>query len=279
MGLRLTLPNRRRVIAAACVGTLSILGGALWAQAPGSTSTPSPAPTSASPAAASATGDPSLIERGQQLFGDNCASCHGTGGVGTSFGPSLIGVGAAAADFMLRTGRMPLADPTEQAIRKPPAFTPSEIKALVAYVGSLGHGPAIPTFSLRNASLSEGQDLFTINCAPCHGITAAGDAIGGPAFAPSLHQSSPLDVEEAVRIGPGQMPNFSTVLTDAQIDDIARYVQYSHDIAHPGGANLGWMGPVPEGYIAWFIGSAAIVVILILFVARSHGSAGPSEEH
>jgi ubiquinol-cytochrome c reductase cytochrome c subunit len=264
-----TLPTPRRIALAVVVGALFALGAALWLGSPahGQTeATPLPTPRSSA----------ELIADGREVFSDNCASCHGTRGEGTDFGPSLIGVGEVAADFMLRTGRMPLADPSEQAVRKPPAFDEATIEALVAYVGSLGNGPPIPHFSLADASLSEGEELFTINCAPCHGITGSGDAIGGPAFAPSLSRSSALDVQEAVRIGPGQMPKFGSVLDDPEIDDITKFVGYLHHQASPGGADLGLIGPVPEGFVAWFLGAGVIVVITILFVARGHK---PEEEH
>ena len=61
-----------------------------------------------------AVGDPSSQVTGadgQALYAQSCAACHGPGGTGTGDGPPLIAVGAAAADFMLRTGRMPLAAP------------------------------------------------------------------------------------------------------------------------------------------------------------------------
>src|SRR4051812_41118848 len=60
------------------------------------------------------------IGRGKQLYLTSCASCHGVDGSGTNQGPPLIGVGAASADFMLTTGRMPLTDPSAEAVRKPP---------------------------------------------------------------------------------------------------------------------------------------------------------------
>src|SRR5690349_1235113 len=48
------------------------------------------------------------IRRGQEVFLRDCAWCHGKEGGGSQFAPSLKDVGTAAADFMLRTGRMPL---------------------------------------------------------------------------------------------------------------------------------------------------------------------------
>src|SRR4051812_3647027 len=76
--------------------------------------------------------DAELVSRGRRLYLVSCASCHGVNGRGTRQGPTLMGVGAASADFMLTTGRMPLSDPDAQAVRKPPAFTPRQIDALVA---------------------------------------------------------------------------------------------------------------------------------------------------
>ena len=90
------------------------------------------------------TPDPHLVTKGRKLFQVSCSSCHGIDGRGTRNGPTLVGVGAASASFMLTTGRMPLADPNAQALRKPPAFPQPEIDSLVAFVASLGPGPAIP---------------------------------------------------------------------------------------------------------------------------------------
>src|SRR5215470_14237898 len=47
------------------------------------------------------------IDEGRKLFVNGCSSCHGINAQGTTDGPSLIGVGAAAIDFQVGTGRMP----------------------------------------------------------------------------------------------------------------------------------------------------------------------------
>ncbi|MEA2447241.1 MAG: ubiquinol-cytochrome c reductase cytochrome c subunit, partial [Actinomycetota bacterium] len=164
----------------------------------------------AAPAAVSQEPEPS----GQDLFEESCASCHGIDGRGTEYGPSLQTSGAAAADFELRTGRMPLHDPDAQTVRKPPAFSDDEIDLIVAYLASLADGPLdsagepIPTVDLSGVVLSDGQELYTENCAACHGATANGGAAGAGALAPSLHLALPLDVAEATIIGPGEMPRF-----------------------------------------------------------------------
>src|SRR5205823_474092 len=98
------------------------------------------------------------VSAGQAAFSARCASCHGTRGEGSALGPSLIGVGAAAADFELRTGRMPFSGPPgAQAVRKPPAFDDATILDLDAYVASLGNGPAIPKPRVDPEAVSAGQ--------------------------------------------------------------------------------------------------------------------------
>jgi ubiquinol-cytochrome c reductase cytochrome c subunit len=207
------------------------------------------------------------IAAGQATFVTRCASCHGADGGGTANGPSLLNVGAAAADFELRTGRMPFTgNPGTQAIRKPPAFDDSTIRDLVAYVASLGQGPAIPDPSVDPAAVSTGQNLFVGNCAPCHGATANGGAVGGGALAPPLDRATPVEVAEAMLIGPGQMPVFSG-LSDQNRNAIVSYVDYLKTARNPGGFSIGGIGPVPEGFVAWVVGLGALLVIVGL-IAR-----------
>ena len=95
--------------------------------------------------------DAEQVAKGRELFLVGCAFCHGQNGEGILssregkiVGPPLAGVGAAAVDFQVGTGRMPMAQPGSQAESKTPVYTEEEIAALAAYVASLGVGPAIP---------------------------------------------------------------------------------------------------------------------------------------
>ncbi|MGX1121107.1 mono/diheme cytochrome c family protein [Streptomyces ambofaciens] len=85
------------------------------------------------------------IDEGKKLYAVGCASCHGTGGQGTSDGPSLVGVGAAAVDFQVGTGRMPAQQPGAQVPKKKVIYSQAEIDQLAAYIASLGAGPAVPS--------------------------------------------------------------------------------------------------------------------------------------
>ena len=207
---------------------------------------------------------------GAQLFADSCSSCHGEEGGGTDNGPSLIGVGEASAHFQLTTGRMPLADPDAQTVRKDPAFDEEQIEALVDHVGSFGEGPQIPELDLEGANLSAGQALYIENCAACHGATGAGGAVGNQAFAPSLWAATTTQMAEAMIVGPGQMPKFEFV--DTQRNDIVNFIVYLRDEPRPGGADIGGIGPVPEGFVAWILGMGALLVVVLLIGRKREGS-------
>lgn len=209
---------------------------------------------------------PRPLEEGRRLYVESCASCHGPRGEGTTDGPGLADAGAAGADFYLRTGRMPLASSNDQAVRKEPAFSPAEIDALVAYVATLGDGPAVPVVTPEAGSLQAGAALYVANCAPCHGAAANGGAAGRDAIAPGLHRATPLEIAEAMLVGPGQMPVFG--FSQEERDAVVAYVGHLGDADDPGGADIGGIGPVPEGFVAWGVGMAALLAAALLIGRR-----------
>jgi ubiquinol-cytochrome c reductase cytochrome c subunit len=213
---------------------------------------------SAMSARARAAVDP--LMRGRALFVEGCSSCHGLSGRGvTGNGPSLVGVGAAAADFELSTGRMPLAAPRDEPERGTPRYSRSDIEALVAYVGSLG-GPRIPRVDPAHGSLAAGFRAFTLDCAGCHQSLARGGTVTG-GVAPSLVHATPTQIAEAVRLGPYLMPPFSEhAIDDTTLASIVRYVVWARHPANEGGFALGNIGPVPEGLVAWLVAGAGLVL-------------------
>ena len=204
-----------------------------------------------------------LVARGQVLYAEQCSTCHqadGTGQAATAV-PSLRGVGAAAVDFYLSTGRMPEATLARQAPRKPASVSAADRAALIAYITTAWPGgPDIP--AVGPGALQSGGDLFRSNCAACHGASGAGAALANGAYAPSLHRADVVQVAEAIRVGPGNMPVFDArTLSDAEVADIDVYVQYLRHPNDRGGAGLGHTGPVAEGFVALLIGMGGALIV------------------
>jgi len=204
-----------------------------------------------------------------------CASCHGTGGQGSSDGPSLVGVGAAAVDFQVGTGRMPAQQPGAQIPRKKVIYTQAEIDQLAAYIASLGAGPAIPTknqVSPEGADIAKGGELFRTNCAQCHNFTGKGGALTHGKYAPSLEGVDPKHIYEAMQTGPQNMPSFpDTTLTEKNKQDIIAYLDAVNgdDTESPGGLELGGLGPVSEGLFGWIFGLGTLVAVAVWVAART----------
>jgi len=207
----------------------------------------------------------------RRLFLSDCAVCHGSAGRGSSRGPSLVGVGRASVDYQLSTGRMPLVSagrndrpgrpiqplpdsslgvPDEIPRRHHPAYSRSTIADLVAYVSNLtaGGGPGIP--DVRLGDVAAGGSAFRLQCAACHAWAGDGGALLHRE-APSLQAASPVQIAEAVRLGPGQMPAFGTAaLDDRQLGSVVAYVRYLDHPDDRGGQPLWHLGPVVEGAVA-----------------------------
>jgi ubiquinol-cytochrome c reductase cytochrome c subunit len=221
-------------------------------------------------AAAGGEDEPTEGDRAAQLYVTGCSSCHGLDGEGTDRGPSLENSGAAAATYYLETGRMPLADVDEQPREKEPAYSSEDIDLLVDYVASLGDGPAVPAIDVTSGDLAEGGVLYRSNCAPCHTAAGIGGALSYGRAAPSVHGAAPEVIGSAVRIGPGQMPEFGPdIVSDEELNDIVRYVEYLAHPETPGGAALGGAGPIPEGFVAWLFGVAPVVLATVWIGRRN----------
>jgi ubiquinol-cytochrome c reductase cytochrome c subunit len=212
---------------------------------------------------------------GSQIWHQDCAVCHGSDGRGSFQGPDISESGTAAVDFMVRTGRMPaslhraqigrlLAGPRAgETPRRPPQYTDAEVRRLVAYAGRFISGPEVPAApDLAAADLATGGDLYRTNCAACHQMAGSGGALAYGTVGPPLTDSSPVQVVEAMRTGPGSMPVFGErAISSTHADDVAAYVHYLRHPQDRGGANLWHLGPVPEGLVAWVIGIGGVVLL------------------
>jgi ubiquinol-cytochrome c reductase cytochrome c subunit len=219
-------------------------------------------------------------QEGKQLFDNSCITCHGTDAQGVAGrGPSLIGVGSAAVEFQVGTGRMPMTRQEAQAEEKKPAFDKTQTKQLGQYVQELGGGPELPKDGVYTEdrtknpeALARGGELFRKNCTSCHGFGGGGGALSSGKYAPGLHDVSPEHLYAAMLTGPQNMPVFGdNELTPEQKREIITYVtvQLQQD-KDPGGLfNLGRYGPVTEGLVIFGVGMVILVFTTLWIAGKS----------
>ena len=212
------------------------------------------------------------IAQGKSLFEQSCSSCHGLDAQGTTQAPSLIGAGAAAVYFQMSTGRMPAKELGAENDRKPTDFTEQQIYAIAAYVASLGGGPPIPSeadVSTVGANTALGEELFSTNCAQCHGFAGAGGALTYGKNAPPLTASTPTQIYTAMLTGPESMPVFGDgTVTPQEKRDIIAFITDTRNEPNPGGLSLARTGTVTEGLLIWIGGLGFLILIAMWLTAR-----------
>jgi ubiquinol-cytochrome c reductase cytochrome c subunit len=235
------------------------------------------------------------IKKGHQLFLVGCSFCHGNNGQGVKtldgnqLGPPLAGVGAAAVDFQVGTGRMPAVQPGPQMPQKKPVYTQDEIDELAAYVASLGPGPDVPNpadYSLaglsaeqRQEAITRGGEIFLTNCTACHNFEGSGGAMPKGGFAPKIHGVEPKYIFEAMLTGPQAMDNFSNGnLSVEEKRDVIAYLQSIQDNPEYGGFGMGGIGPVSEGMFAWIVGIGSLVGVATWIAAHTARSSKQKAE-
>ncbi|MFE6647316.1 c-type cytochrome [Nocardioides sp. NPDC057772] len=268
--------HRRRPLAGAAVLLVALLstGGAYAALAPASQ-------------AEQEKDNAALVAEGKELFMINCSTCHGSNGEGITtqngklYGPSLIGVGAASVDFQVGTGRMPMAQPGAQVEVKDPSFNQDEIDAMAAYVASLGPGPAIPdkeqydpeTYASekeKEEAVTLGGQIFLTNCTACHNFTGAGGAMPRGGEAPSILNTDPKHIYEAMLTGPQSMDTFSDGnISPEEKKAVISYVESMKEQPDYGGFNNGRLGPVTEGIVAWVVGLGVLVAFAVWIASHT----------
>jgi len=215
-----------------------------------------------------------LVSEGKAIFLRGCSSCHGLNAEGGGIAPSLIGVGSAAVDFQVGTGRMPMADMSQQAMRKKPIYNAAETAALAAYVASLAPGPSsVVDSSLnfeRDGNAAEGGQLFRTNCAMCHNFAGQGGALTQGKYAPTLMGVQPKYIYEAMITGPQSMPKFTNATISASEKlSIIKWLQAANHEQNQGGASLGRTGPVTEGLLAWTLGIGLLIGIAVWLTTKA----------
>lgn len=228
------------------------------------------------------------LQLGAELYAGNCATCHGIAGSGISHprpgagallgeGPPLRGVGAMRADLYLRMGFMPLTNPHDEPQRDRVLFSDKEIRSLIAYVASLGPGPAIPNTGVRfvgdkiegPGTIANGLYQYTLHCAGCHQIVGRGGFVTG-ARVPPLQGLTATEIAESVRTGPYLMPRFSpSQISNYELASIIKYVLSTRAPVNHGGWGIGNLGPIPEGIVAWWIALPLLIGLCLILGKRS----------
>jgi ubiquinol-cytochrome c reductase cytochrome c subunit len=261
---------RRRLSAGVrLVAALTLVGGVYTAFAPGIGQAEDTPKLSATASA------------GKAIYEVSCITCHGPNAQGvTDRGPSLLGVGSAAVQFQVETGRMPLARQEAQGERKQPQFGPDDAKKLGQYIQELGGGPQLPSDDELNkmvadaksdpTKVSNGGEQFRVNCTSCHAMSGGGGALSSGKYAPSLRQAATRDIYAAMLTGPQNMPVFgNNELTPQDKANIIAYIQTLQTQKDPGGWSLGRYGPVPEALVIFLIGIAALVFATLWIAGKS----------
>lgn len=232
-------------------------------------------------APARAQGDADAVERGGQLYAQNCASCHGArgdGGPGSSgsvpahaplaarslgdglrAGPALKGIDIAYVDQQMRTGRMPLVDRSAGVVRDDAEPLPdADREAILAWMeAKVGLTGSIPEVGEGDAS--RGQELYTVHCAACHGSVGNGGISGSGVLVRGLRGIDRVAVVEATRVGPYDMPAFDTdLISEQDADDIAAYAE--QELSEPRRTLLGF----PEMNRVALSGTAGLLLLLVV---------------
>ncbi len=161
-----------------------------------------------------------LVSQGQRLYFDlKCAYCHSINGKGGRLGPDLAKVAGSEKDeWLIKHFRDPQSVSPSSTMPKLNLMD-DEIKALVAYVKSLGGGDSFSP---------EAPALFVQNCAACHKVGKEGGDVGPDlSLIGTARDSGYIKryVADPAAINPSAaMPGFKGQLTAIQIEDISRYL-------------------------------------------------------
>lgn len=181
--------------------------------------------------------DPELMVRvnstAHQLFGDNCAGCHGQKANGGPGFPSLVDTAwlwGGDPDTIMETLRVGInSDHPDTRYAQMLAFgregilSRDDIRTVAKYVQSLS-GTKVPA-----DQIAAGAEIFTDNCASCHGDTGAGNRdVGAPNLTDNfwIYGGDDVSLFHTIYEGrQGWMPAWDTRLTTLDRKILTVYLQ------------------------------------------------------
>jgi mono/diheme cytochrome c family protein len=182
------------------------------------------------------------VARGQALFAERCAVCHGETGAGD--GAVATSLSPPPADFtrarfsterlvhVLREGVPGTAMPAQ------PGLVAADRAALIAYVQSLG--PKTPPPKASATTLALGENVFAIRCSACHGAFADGQGaaagrVGRPPTDFTRKQPTRERIVDVLTSGirGTAMTPMRRLVSDAELDGVVAYLQsvYGRNVA------------------------------------------------
>lgn len=220
--------------------------------------------------AAEDTLSPAERQTAETIYANQCATCHGSDGLGRTIpgtddtAPALAGnpeVTVPYLDLTVRVGRMPPPEnePFDNRARHV-VVDDDEREALVAYLAEqfdlAGEIPDPP-----EGDPVRGREVYAANCAQCHGSTGAGGVAGAGAWTPPVVGLDAVAIAEAIRVGPFEMPRFGEEqITDQEAGDVAAFLDV---VAEESGTPLGLVEINP----VYASGFAFLFAVAILFSA------------
>lgn len=180
--------------------------------------------------------DPQLLEfalsAGASLFGDNCATCHGSGGQGAKGYPALVDddwIWGGSLDEIRRTLQVGIRSGhpearlnVMQAYGDLGVLSGGQIGDLVDYIHNLSGRPS------DSAAVARAMPIFEEQCASCHGSDGRGNQeLGAPNLTDAiwLYGGERADLALTLRHGRGGvMPAWEERLSPEQITALAVYV-------------------------------------------------------
>lgn len=198
------------------------------------------------------------VARGAELYQRNCAVCHGSNGTGVEgVAPPITDFSAPRVDLSMRTGRMPM-DDVRRGIRQR-SFNDAEREATMAYM--------VDKFDLEGELTDPppgdpgvGQDVYSVNCAQCHGAAGDGGVAGDGVEIPPVVGLDEVTIATASRVGPFAMPQFSAdLISDEELGHIAAFLD---EEVHQPNSPLG-LEEVGELDAIFFAALLTVTVLLV----------------
>ncbi|MBD9488177.1 cytochrome-c oxidase, cbb3-type subunit III [Ensifer sp. ENS11] len=173
---------------------------------------------------------------GHQLFGDNCAACHGVDGRGRNNYPDLTDddwLWGGSPENVAQTLKVGInTQHAESRVAQMPAFGRDEmldrnqIRDVALYVRSLTNPGASTADNV--GQMERGREVFLTTCAACHGEDAKGNQeVGAPNLTDQywVYGGSIQNIIDTVHGGrQGHMPTWDERLTPLEIKVLALYV-------------------------------------------------------